>query len=136
MIKSIYYWGMCVVSTPRLYFNSDQRKDLEVIWDATLMPDNESSIIRFKNSLEVNRATKTYEELLEQRDNNWKKFCDKFVSGDTRLFITIPEQEHQMECDVKKFDLEKYLVYKSPLAVNRNYPEDGPKLRLWVFHKE
>ena len=136
MIKSIYYWGMCTATAKRLDYSQYYSEDRESTTELAFMPDDAVSVNQLQHDIDVLRIITSYEDLLKQRDNNWKKFYDEFVPGDTRLFITVPEQEHQLECDMKKFDFEKYLVYKSPRAVNRNYPENGPKLRLWVFHKE
>lgn len=133
-IKSVYYWGLCAISYERKFMYNGKEHITQQ--SGTLLPDDKHSVIDLKENLAYYTSSTTYDELLKQRNDTWIKFCNEFLPDDTLLFITVPEQAAQLTRDLKKYDLEKYLKYKSPLAVNRNYPENGHVLQLWIFHKD
>lgn len=131
-IKCIYFWGMCAARFARNYtYNGRQLLDFLTEY---LMPVCSNNVESIKSYLRYYNSTTSFEEMIRQREEHWVKFKQEFLPGDTRLFITVPEQEAQLEADMKQQELNKYLVYKSQLAVNRNYPENGPRLRLWIYH--
>lgn len=132
-IKCIYFWGMCAAKYLRRYTGlyGVQNEDYMTEY---LIPVCSNSVKSTEHNLSYYKSPTTIEEMISQREKHWVKFKQEFLPGDTRLFITIPEQEAQLEADMKQQELDKYLVYKSQLAVNRNYPENGPKLRLWIYH--
>lgn len=133
-IKSIYYWGLCAVEWQHKYTQYGQ----EFISGGTvyLLPDSSDDVLSAKGTLANYNSPTTYDDLLKQRDNKWIKFCNEFLPGDTLLFISAREQTAQLACDLEKYDLGRYLKYKSPMAVNRNYPESGHVLQLWILHKD
>lgn len=131
-IKCIYFWGMCATKYARNYtYNGRQFLDFLTEY---LMPVCSDSVKSTEHSLRYYNSPTTIAEMIKKREEHWVKFKQEFLPGDTRLFITVPEQEAQLEADMKQQELDKYLVYKSQLAVNRNYPENGPRLRLWIYH--
>lgn len=51
------------------------------------------------------------------------------------VFIAQLELIDEWEGVIKEYNLDKYLVYSSSaLAQNKNYPDDGPRLKAYVFH--
>ena len=63
------------------------------------------------------------------------EFINSLEDGAWYQFILTRYQEREFLRQMTEVGFMKYLKYQSPeLAFNFNYPEDGPKLRAFVFH--
>jgi hypothetical protein len=64
-----------------------------------------------------------------------RKFINALEPNTWYQFILTKEQIDFFEEDCNNHGFLKYLVYQSPqLAINSNYPEDGPRLKVYLFH--
>ena len=64
----------------------------------------------------------------------WKKLIQSFEEGVYYFFITIPILDKEFLKYAELYGFNDKLVWSSKdLAVNSNYPEDGPKLKAYLY---
>lgn len=72
--------------------------------------------------------------------NNFKNyFLDKINNKDHYFFILTKQQLEDPAlgmagATLKKYGMDRYKVYESEYVYNSNYPDEGPKLKVFIFH--
>lgn len=134
-IKDVYYFDLCNIRVTLR--NSYGREYLDCYH---ILPNCEHIDLKFHygkpryDRYKELREAYTWEQLLELRAAKQQEWRDEFLPGDTRIFIIVPYQEADLRIDMENLGLSRYKVYESDWAVNANYPENGPYLKVFIYH--
>lgn len=111
------------------------------LWGTLLPPTVENYVrwCRYKYvDEEIKRAYNAYQspQNWEGRDveNSPIDFINFIDKNDDYVFISNLQQDIGLQEALTKFDLHKYIKYKSPLITNPTHPLDGPCLTVYVFN--
>ena len=134
-IKDVYYFDLCSITVSLV--NSYGRHYHDNYY---MFPNCEHVDLKYSygkrryDGYKELREAYTWEQLLELRATKQQKWRNEFLPGDTRIFIIVPYQEDDFRIDMANLGLSQYKVYESDWAVNTNYPENGPYLKVFIYH--
>lgn len=144
MIQDVYLYGLWTVAITFKYAERHNpyrwypSSALEIVAPFVEGYDEASARRRYANYQEhyyyLYSEDRSYDKALELRKEKLDKWKQDFLPGHTRIFIVTKPQESQLLSDMKELELDKYLAYESIWAVNKNYVEEGPRIKMYIYH--
>jgi hypothetical protein len=127
-IFEIYYTGLCVLDCVLPLYDRETWVDYAESYDGAIL-QTESAIM---NNVVYHKLP--YNTIQEVYDASDVQFVDtlfsKLKKGDVGVFILAWWQIRGFEARMKRCNLDKYIIHRSAMAGNINYPQREPYLSM------
>lgn len=136
-VREFYYQNLrCLDGVLYLYDNEDC-EDYTKFMHGDLGINHANLLAAWNTYRGHSNPCQTYDQLYQKGEESFKtRYINAITPGDVHLFTLVNWQIRGFENRLKRFNLDKYVVHRSAMASNINYPSRNPLhcLQVIVLH--
>lgn len=132
-IREFYYQNLTLLEGVLYLYADEDCEDYKKYTGSDLGITHENLLAAWNRNRPA-RQCADFAQLFQKGEKSFKtRYIDKITPGDVHLFTLVNWQIRGFENKFKRFNLDKYIVHRSAMASNINYPDRDPLLCLQVI---